>query len=235
LNGNFKNQMKPQLFLLHFAGGNSYSFRFMNSLLTKFNIVALELPGRGDRLQENLLTDFDLAANDIVDQINKKLTSSDNFIIYGHSLGAYLALRVAGMLEKINRNPKHLIVSGNAGPGVREAKIHYLLEKNEFKKELKKMGGFPIELLENDEVFDFFEPVLRADFELIEKDMLNTEQPVNAPIYAFMGSEEKLVDKISNWSNFTTSSFDFEIVNGGHFFILEHPTKITDVINKYGI
>lgn len=225
--------MKPQLFLLHFAGGNSYSFRFMNPLLTKFDVVALELPGRGDRMDENLLRNFDLAANDIFGQINKKLTSSDNFLIYGHSLGAYLALRVACMLEKINKKPKHVIVSGNAGPGIREAKDYHLLEKNDFKTELNKMGGFPQEILENNELFDFFEPVLRADFELIEKDMLSNEKPIAASIYAFMGSEEKLVKNITNWGNFTTATFNYEVVNGGHFFILEHPTKITDIINKY--
>ena len=226
--------MKPQLFLLHFAGGNKYSFRFMNPLLNGFDVIPLELPGRGDRMNEDLLRSFDLAAIDIYNQINNKLTSSNNFLIYGHSLGAYLTLRVASMLEKVNRNPKYIIVSGNPGPGVREIKTYHLLEKNEFKIALKKLGGFPLELLENEELFDFFEPVLRADFELIEKDLLKNEKPVAAPIYAFMGSEEKLVQKISNWSNFTTGAFNCEVVHGGHFFILENPTKIADVINKYG-
>jgi surfactin synthase thioesterase subunit len=179
------------------------------------------------------LRDFNLAAADIFNQIDKKLLSSNNFLIYGHGLGAYLTLRVAYMLEKINKMPKCIIVSGNPGPGAREIKSFHLLEKKEFKIELKKLGGFPQELLNNEELFEFFEPVLRADFELIERDLLKSEKPIAAPIYAFMGSEEKLVQQISNWSNFTTGAFNYEVVNGGHFFILEHPTKVTDVINRY--
>lgn len=223
--------MKPQLFLLHFAGGNSYSFRFISSLLTKFDVVCLELPGRGKRMGENLLTDFDHAARDMYDQINQKLLSNSNFLIYGHSLGAYLALRIANMLEKINKNPLYLIVSGNPGPGVQENKLHYLMGKNEFILALKKMGGLPDEMIANKELFYFFEPIIRADFELIEKKNLNSESPVNAPIYALMGSEEKQVDKISNWGNYTNSTFHFEIMEGDHFFIYKDTHKIIDILN----
>ncbi len=50
---------KTQLFLLHFAGGNYYSFRFMFPQLNEFEIIPVELPGRGKRMKENLLKDFD--------------------------------------------------------------------------------------------------------------------------------------------------------------------------------
>src|SRR5262249_8544650 len=108
---------RPQLFLLHFAGGNCYSFQFIMPLLQRFEIIPLELPGRGRRMKESLLKDFDLAAQDIYHQLTGKLTSA-SFIIYGHSMGAYLALRVANMLEKAGKFPAFVIVSGNAGPGI---------------------------------------------------------------------------------------------------------------------
>src|ERR1043166_8245649 len=91
---NNNSMKKPQLFLLHFAGGNCYSFQFMMPLLRDFEVVSLELPGRGKRINEPLVTNFDLAANDILRQLRQKLASS-SFLIYGHSMGAYLALRVS--------------------------------------------------------------------------------------------------------------------------------------------
>jgi external thioesterase TEII len=225
--------MKPQLFLLHFAGGNCYSLQFLSSMLTKFELIGLELPGRGDRINENLLKDFDLAAIDIYNQINQRLVSNNNFLIYGHSLGAYLALRVTGMLERMNRKPMHLIVSGSPGPGViRENKLHYLLGKEEFIVALKEMGGIPIEVIENKELFDFFEPILRADFEIAEKKLLNSETAINTPIYALMGSEEERVGKILNWTNFTLSTFNFEILEGNHFFIYKHAKRIAEIITS---
>src|SRR5579859_5869614 len=100
--------MKPKLFLLHFAGGNCYSFQFMSSLLNEFDVISPELPGRGKRMKEELLKDFELAALDIYEQVAKQ-NGASRFMIYGHSMGAYLALRVSRMLEMEGKPPAYLI------------------------------------------------------------------------------------------------------------------------------
>jgi external thioesterase TEII len=223
---------KPQLFLLHFAGGNCYSFQFMQSLLRTFEVIPLELPGRGRRIREGLLKDFDLAAGDMYQQITAKLTSP-SFLIYGHSMGAYLALRVANMLEAAGKRPAYVIVSGNAGPGVRSDKINmYALEHKDFVEELEKLGGVPPEVIANKELFGFFEPILRADFEIAERNEIILEPAIDAPLYAIMGSEEEKADKISNWGRFTKSAFRSEILEGGHFFIHKHPQRLAAIITN---
>lgn len=224
-------KQKVQLFLLHFAGGNCYSFQFLLPHLNDFEVIPLELPGRGKRIKEQLLTDFDEAAKDMYAQILSKL-NSPLFLIYGHSLGAYLALRVTGMLEKINKAPVYLLVSGNAGPGVSDSKKMYLLGHEEFKKELKILGGVPEEFIQNEELFDFYEPILRSDFELAEKNQMDKETAVNMPIYAMMGSQEEDADKIANWGNFTTGEFNCETLEGDHFFIHKHPEHIAWLIKQ---
>jgi external thioesterase TEII len=220
---------KPKLFLLHFAGGNCYSFQFLVSLLGGFDVEALELPGRGRRMQEPLLTDFNKAAEDMYRQIRAKLNGAD-FLIYGHSMGAYLGLKVANWLEADGKPPLALLVSGNAGPGMRDKKNRYLLGHDEFVLELRKLGGVPEELFENRELFDFFEPVLRADFEIAERNNIEEATAVNAPLYAIMGSEEEKADFISNWGRFTHSLFSAEILSGDHFFIHKHPHRIAQII-----
>jgi surfactin synthase thioesterase subunit len=222
---------KPQLFLLHFAGGNVHSFQFLYPLLKDFEVISLELPGRGKRIRESLLTDFDEAALDIYQQIKENLTAS-GFMIYGHSMGAYLALRVANMLEKEHKYPDCIVVSGNPGPGVKENKQTYLLERQEFITAVQKLGGIPQELIEHKELFDFFEPILRADFEVAEDNRMINEPAVGAAIYAVMGTEEETNDKITNWSRYTRSDFDFEILEGHHFFIHNHPFRIAEIISS---
>jgi external thioesterase TEII len=133
---------KPQLFLLHFAGGNCYSFKFLFPMLHEFEVIALELPGRGNRMTERLLTSFDAAAEDIYRQISGKRNAA-NCVIYGHSMGAYLGLKVSEMLEKVLMPVDYLIVSGNPGPGIKSNKTRYLLEEHLFIEELKIMGGIP--------------------------------------------------------------------------------------------
>lgn len=222
---------KPQLFLFHFAGGNCYSFQFLTPLLKEFDVIPLELPGRGKRIREDLLTSFDEAAKDFYEQVVAKLTSP-RFMIYGHSMGAYMALRVAGMLEKENRVPAYVFVSGNPGPGVREDKNRYLMERTEFIEELRRLGGAPPEVLENDELLEFFIPILRADFEIAEKNELDNEPVLNAPLYAMMGSEEEQTEEIANWGRFTRSAFNHALLPGGHFFIYDNARQIADIIKE---
>jgi external thioesterase TEII len=215
---------------LHFAGGNCYSFNFLRPYLSAFDVRCPELPGRGRRANEPLLKDFEMAANDIYEQICSTLDNAP-FLLYGHSMGAFLALRMANMLEEGGKSPSALIVSGNAGPGKTDNKRRYLLERKEFVAELERLGGVPSELLANEDLFNFFEPVLRADFEVSERNKMTDERAVNTLLYAIMGKAEEGVEDISNWGKFTRSKFRSEMLDGGHFFIHDHPQRIAAIIN----
>jgi surfactin synthase thioesterase subunit len=93
------------------------------------------------------------------------------------------------------------------------------------------LGGVPEEVFEDQDLFGFFEPILRADFQVAEADGLEHEPPVAAPLYALMGSEEENVDRISNWGRFTRSDFRSEVLAGNHFFIHKHPERMAAVLN----
>jgi external thioesterase TEII len=222
---------KTQLFLLHFAGGNRYSFQFLLPYLKSFDVIPLELPGRGRRMGEPLLRKFDVAAQDMYDQIIPKITSPD-FMIYGHSMGAYLGLRVSVMLEAAGKTPAYLFVSGNAGPGMKEGDRSFLLNRQDFADELKRLGGIPEEFLADDELFELFEPILRADFEIADRSALHNEKPTSAPLFAMMGNLEEDVNDIANWGNYTKSTFASEVMEGGHFFIHKHPARIAGIIRS---
>lgn len=227
--------MKDQLFLLHFAGGSSFSFDFLKKKLD-YNLMstALELPGRGKRMNENLIKIKEEAIYDYCDQI-VRLRNGAPFVIYGHSMGATLGLSVVSRLEKMGHYPEQLIVSGNAGPGIKRQKDYprYLLSDSEFKEELRELGGIPEEVLTDDELYDFFGPIIRADFECLEKDsFLEKGIVLKTPIYAMMGNEEETSHEIENWSTFTNSNFQYRILKGNHFFIYNHPDEIAGVLKE---
>jgi external thioesterase TEII len=221
---------KPTLLMLHFAGGNCYSFNPFNPFLKEFNLVMPELPGRGKRMNEALLKDFELAAEDLFQQVLKMVQTSA-YLIFGHSMGASMALKLAGMLEGIGRPPAAIIVSGNAGPGTGRKEKTYLLDNSGFKAELSRLGGISSQVLDHEELFSFFEPVLRADFEIVHKQPLHVT-PVNIPVYAVMGSEEDTVSKIHNWEKYTTAGFDYEVLPGNHFFLFEHSGRMAEIIKS---
>lgn len=222
---------KKQIFFLHFAGGNSYSFQFLTKKIdSDIKVHTLELPGRGKRMNENLITNYKDAVNDYLKQI-KSLRTDSEYIIYGHSMGAILGFLVAAEMEKLGDHPQKIVLTGNSGPGFYETSKNkrYLLNDEDLKKELLDLGGVSKEVLNNKDLFEFFNPILRADFRVLEQEDIPGPK-VNCPIYALMGSEEEQVDQINNWGNYTTGKFESEVLPGGHFFIFDHPERIAKII-----
>ncbi len=220
-----------QLFLLHFAGGNVYSFEFLRKEIKALDFIPLELPGRGKRHKEKLIINKDQAIEDYYKQI-KSLRNGEPYMIYGHSMGAALGFSVAVKMEADGDNPELLIVSGNPGPGIKKNKdfLYHQLDDLNFKKELMILGGIAKEIRENNDLFDYFLPIIRADFECLETGFSSEKDlKINTPIYALMGSDEDNGDKIENWKNFTNNTFTSEIWNGDHFFIYKSAVQLASI------
>lgn len=224
---------KIQLFMLHFSGGNSYSFQFLKPhLLVSFDFHSLELPGRGKRIKEELLLTESDAITDLVTQIIS-LRNRQPYLIFGHSMGASLGLKVARKLEELGDPPKQLIVAGNAGPGIGVEKLRSTLTDDELKKELKSLGGASDEVLDNDDLFNFFAPILRSDFKVLEcSEKLPPGFKLRLPITAIMGDKEEYSEDIENWKNFTLKEFKFYLLPGNHFFIYDNPTDLMKIIKN---
>lgn len=231
------NHNKKQLFLIPFAGGNYSSLKFLKPHLEQdFNLHFLELPGRGKRIKEKLTTDFEKAVLDYTNQVLEQLNRDVPFSLYGHSMGAILALHVSRILENQNLNPSEIYATGCSFSHDTPRKFTYLLNKNDLKEELRYHGGALKGILENDGLFDFYEPILRSDFELAQKTSVFSEDfKIKTPILSVMGSNEEGVEKIDNWKRYTLGSFESIILPGNHFFIHSNSDKLSDIIKKYNM
>ena len=226
---------KIKLFCLPFAGGNKYSYRsFLASCPPWIEPITLEYPGRGERIREPFLTDINKLAADILDQI-EKTTSSMVYAFYGHSMGALIA---ASVLQKISQErlalPNHVFVSGCAGPtSQKRNKKRYLLEKKEFVQEIINLHGSPAEILHNEDLLDFYEPILRADFTACETYEHRLIAPLNISFTVITGTEEDLeLKEIGLWELETIQPVRFVQMDGDHFFILKKQSQIWQVISK---
>ncbi|MDB2555974.1 thioesterase domain-containing protein [Flavobacteriaceae bacterium] len=228
-----------QFFLLHFAGGNCYSYDFLlKEIKAKTNIdcYALELPGRGKRYSESIITSMESAIKDYVFQIQEK-RNGEPYILYGHSMGATLGFFVIQKMEKIKDPPIEFIASGNPGPGIRYKDYNnkqkkYKLSDIDFKDYLRKLGGTSEEVLMNNELFDLFSPIMRADFQILEENNTISTKPIRTPIYAIMGKQEESAEEIHNWKKYTRAKFYAETLEGNHFFIHNHTVRLVEVVLK---
>jgi external thioesterase TEII len=226
-----------QLFLLHFAGGNCYSYDFLlKKIKAKIDCYALELPGRGKRYHESIITNKEEAIQDYIFQIQQK-RNGEPYILYGHSMGASLGFYVTQKMEEIKDPPELFIATGNPGPGIKykkhnEKQKRYQLNNLEFKDYLKELGGIPKEILMNEELFNFFSPIIRSDFQIIEENNTIPTERIATPIYALMGNQEEKVGEIHNWEKYTRTELYVEILEGNHFFIYNHQDKLIEIILK---
>jgi external thioesterase TEII len=228
-----KQKNNIQIFLLHFAGGSVYSFQFLKPYLpSNFDFHPIELPGHGKRINEELLSTEHEAIEDLVFQITS-FRNDQPYLIFGHSMGASFGLRVTKKLEKLGDPPKRLIVAGSAGPGTGSNKCRSNMNDDELKEELRTLGGVTNEVLNEDDLFKFFAPIIRSDFRLLEnRDKMNSFLNISSPIVAIMGDKEETSDEIENWKNFTSNEFEFHILPGDHFFIYDHPFDLMQIIKN---
>ncbi len=220
---------KKQIFFLHFAGGNCFSYNFLAPHLDMYEPHQLELPGRGKRLAEPFAANRKAAVADYVQQI-LNLLNGNPFVIYGHSMGAQLGLEVVAQLEKLNYFPDKLLVSGNAGPDPNKVEQKHLLGRKAFIKELKDMGGMPADFFEHEDLVDLYIPILKSDFKIVEEHPAYSPRLTKTEIIALMGNEEEEAVNISNWKKFTMKKCEYKVLKGNHFFIYDHRDLLAELI-----
>lgn len=230
---------KPEitLYCLPFAGGNAFSYRhFQAHLADAIQVIALELPGRGRRFKEPLLTAMATMIVDLFLQVQDGIKNNNRYAIYGHSMGALLGYELTRYILQANLPPpQHLFFSGRKAPSVaNNTPPKHKLPKEAFMKSVKDLGGCPPELLAHQELTDLFEPILRADFQAIETYVYTPSSPVNIPITILHGSDDDEVtyDQLLPWQQETCQQLLIQSFLGDHFFIFEHLAQIGRLLSQ---
>lgn len=227
---------KTDLFCLPFAGGNKYSYReYIEKAPAFLNIIPLDYPGRGSRMREALPLDIDELVNDLFYQVSPQIGQQD-YAIYGHSLGGLMTyLLTKKLLENGIKAPVHLFITGTTGPSAlsRGEKKRHLLNKEDFIAEVRDLDGMPEEILNNEELLYYFEPILRSDFKISESYLHIESEPMDIPMTVITGTEEDMeLADIELWQKETSHTVDFKRMPGKHFFIFQHAFKIIEIISR---
>jgi surfactin synthase thioesterase subunit len=220
-----------QLVCCPYAGGGASLFREWQALLPDVEVLAFEPPGRATRLLEEPLQSVEALANEAYGALRGVLDRP--FALFGHSLGAVVAWRLASRFAKDGRPPIHLFPSGSAAPHVRSRKRLHDLPDRELVEELRRLNGTPRDVLDNEELIGILLPILRADFRASEQFAAPIDQtePLDCSITALSGSADDEVsrDDIDAWREHTRRSFDVVTFEGDHFFV---QTATGDVVSS---
>jgi len=226
MNQTFSQSSQIILYALPFAGGNAMSYRAFHPYMPDFIVFKpLDLPGRGKKVKEPLLTELNALVEDIFTQIQEEI-KTQTYSIYGHSMGAQVGYSLTRRIVDAGLPaPRHLFFSGRRAPSVVDKKPpKHQLPKADFFAHLKKLNGCPQEILEEPMLMDFFEPILRADFKVLETYVYQPAPPLDIPMTLLGGLKDNEVtyEQLQAWQQETSQLIQIKQFPGDHFFIFDH-------------
>ena len=211
----------------HAGGSASTYFSLSQRLAPAIETVAVQYPGRMDRLHEPLVDDL-LQLADRAAEALLPLTTTRPFALFGHSMGAALAFETARRLRAHSVSPVALVVSGRRSPTRQRPEGNHLASDEDLLAEITRLSGTAPEILGNKDLMRMVLPVIRNDYKAIETYQYEPGPPLDVPIIAHLGTEDPkapLAD-VQAWSELTTGPFTLHTHPGGHFYLTEREAEL---------
>ncbi|GAB2711089.1 thioesterase II family protein [Kitasatospora kifunensis] len=227
-----------RLFLFHHAGGSHIVYRdWVKHFPADWEICLLEAPGRGRLHRLPLLpTVGELARSYLRDGADVKPLLDRPFAVFGHSLGAMAAYEFTRLLRAEGLpQPLWLGVSAvrppHVGPSAVTHRSH--LPAPELKAALLEMGGTSREVLDEPQLWELFEPLLRNDFRAAEEWKTELGLPrLDVPLSVFGGDADPAVrtEMLDGWERWTDHWLGRTLFPGRHFYFQDDPRPLIERI-----
>ena len=210
-----------RLFCFPHAGGGASIYRaWPAGLPADIDVVAVQLPGREERLSEPAFRN----ASELCQQLAAVLAPylDRPFALFGHSMGGLLAFELSRVFRTIGApSPVHLFVSGHSGPRT----VHSFppmagMSDDDLVALIRRLGGTREEVLADAEMREIMLPLLRSDLMVCESYRYVLAEPIACPISVFGGIFDKIVRRpdLLAWDAETSGVFRARMFPGGHFF-----------------
>lgn len=217
--------------LPHAGGSASFYFPVSRALSPAVDVLCVQYPGRQDRRAEPNIEDLPTLAAAILGALDGWLDKP--LALFGHSMGATVGFELARMLEQERGiTPAWLFASGRRAPSMpRDERIH--LESDDgFIRELRRLSGTDGNILGDEEMLRMILPSTRSDYRAAETYEYQPGPPLSCPITATVGDDDPKVtlDEARAWANHTSGAFDFQVFDGGHFYLTTHQTRLMKIM-----
>jgi len=196
-------------------------------------LLAVQLPGREERISEPLMTRCD----EIVQALSSELLPylDKPFALFGHSMGAVVAYELARRFSADGqRQPTQLFLSSRGAPQSQalDGELRQL-EGSDFLDKLHELyGAVPEAIRCSAELRDVFTPILKADVTVLETHSYAEEAPLGCPITVMGGEDDPRItaDMLSAWEIHTDGSFAERMYPGGHFYLFDQVEAVVEAI-----
>ncbi|WGI26267.1 alpha/beta fold hydrolase [Halomonas alkaliantarctica] len=223
-----------RLLCLPCAGASATMYlRWKRQLPAWIEVYPVELPGRGERLGESLIDDFETQVVRLCEEQATRMRG--DFVLFGHSMGALLAYGMAARLRDVGRpQPRMLFASGSAAPSMRDSERLAGLDNDKaLIADLRQQGGTPEEVFENPELLRLTLDILMADYRLCRSFRYRGGSPLAYPLQVLAGREDDIEqERLEAWQREAGGVFSLDWFEGGHFFIRQQQPQVLDTLKR---
>ncbi|KAF4408244.1 thioesterase [Streptomyces lycii] len=217
------------------AGGSASFFRDWAAGLPGTEVLAVRYPGRAERIAEPVPTDLRVLARSVADAVEQ--VADRPVALFGHSMGAAVALETARALEARGVTVAHLFASGSRDapypppPTEEEQRALEAEDDAEVVAELLRLGGTDPELAADPDFQELVLPYVRADGRMFHGYGPSAEPVLRCPVTAIAGDADADADR-RPWRELTRGGFRQRTVRGDHFYLVPRPpyTLIQDTL-----
>lgn len=233
--------MNYTIFCLPYAGGAASAYGDFKKIGRQmgFNIVPIELSGHASRIKDGNYNTFDDAVDDCYEIIRTYLNNNlnNNYAIFGHSMGSWLAYEIANKLIESDsvKNPDKLFFSANHIPQSNLKEKASNMPDDMFWEYIYKQGGLEEELYNTKEFKEYFLPIIRHDYKLLENYSGNKvkKRYFDVDMYVLSGTQDNVSESQLNlWKQFAKKKFEIKWFEGDHFYFKDNPEKVMEYVFK---
>lgn len=219
----------PRLLCFPHGGGSAGSYFSLSAALSaSLDVVAVQYPGRQDRLREPVVDDLITLAERIAGPA-RGLAEDRPLALFGHSMGAVVAFEVARRLDPA---PVAFFASGRRAPSTTRVETVHKMGDEGFLAEIRRLDATHTRPLDDPRLLAMVLPMLRGDYNAIGDYRYRPGPPLPCPVTALTGDADPLttVDEARSWRAHTTGDFALHVLPGGHFFLAEHRAQVAAIV-----
>lgn len=190
-------------------------------VINGMNIKTIEYSGHGFRMKEELPKTREEMVEDVIGQID----TANDYILFGHSMGAFLTYCVViRLIELGEKLPEYVVLSACVPPfyfAQKHERFKLLAENAEASVQFMiKYNRMPEKRIRSKMFMEKIMPYIRNDYRILSEYVYVREDKLDIPAYVFCSKEDSLMQFIymDKWNEYF-SKVTINELKGDHFFI----------------